>query len=125
MRDDVERLRLRTKDFAVRILRLCDTLPHTRSTNIIANQLLRSGTSPGAQYREAVRSRSDAELISKMESILQELDETTYWLALLVDANLVEKSLLEPLQKEADEPNRDLRVVGKEPEKALTGHLSV
>ncbi len=103
MRDDVARLRKRMTDFALRIMRVCDALPRTRSANTIAHQLLRAGTSPGAQYREGIRSRSDAELISKMESALQELEETSYWLELLVVHGIVSARKLAPLMKETDE----------------------
>src|SRR5204862_5496566 len=95
--------RQRTTEFARRIMRVCDALPRTRSANVIAYQLLRAGTSPGAQYREGIRSRSDAELISKMESALQELEETSYWLELLVDHQIVSSRKLSGLMKEADE----------------------
>src|SRR5688500_16062213 len=67
----------RTKAFALRIVRLSAALPHTREVDVIAKQVLRSGTSVGAQCREAYSSRSKAELISKLESALQELDETS------------------------------------------------
>lgn len=70
---------------------------------MIKRQLLRSGTSPGAHCREATRSRSNAEMISKIETALQELDESVYWMELLIDANIVEPKRLEVLMKEADE----------------------
>jgi len=69
-------------------------------------QAFRSGTSVGAQYREACRARSDAEIISKLESTLQELDETSYWLELLIESELVSSRMLEPLLREADELTR-------------------
>jgi len=96
-------LRLRTRDFSVRILRLGDSLPHTRSSDVIAHQIIRSGTSVGAHYREAARARSNAEVISKLETALQELDETDYWLELLVESKLVSSKKLEPLRKETNE----------------------
>jgi len=77
-------LKLRTKQFALRIIKLFSSLPKTAVAQVIGKQVLRSGTSVGAQYREACRSRSNSEFISKMTSSLQELDETTYWLDLLV-----------------------------------------
>ena len=103
MRDDVQRLRERTKRFAIRVIRLCGALPRARAADVIGRQLLRSGTSVGAQYREACRSRSNAELISKFESVLQELDETSYWLELLIEADLVAAERLQPLLDETDE----------------------
>jgi len=96
-------LALRTRAFGVRICRLCDSLPHSRSANVIAYQLLRAGTSVGAQYHEGIRSRSDAELISKMESSLQELEEAAYWLALPVELQIVTARRLAALRKENGE----------------------
>ena len=64
---------------------------------------MRSGTSVGAQYREAVRGRSDAEFVSKMESCLQELDETSYWLELIVDIGTFKKELIQPLIQDSNE----------------------
>lgn len=84
-------------------MRLGDSLPRSRSGNVVAYQLIRSGTSVGAHYREAMRSRSDAELISKFEGALMELEETTYWLELLVEHEIVSSRKLTPLLKEADE----------------------
>jgi four helix bundle protein len=98
-----EPLRQRTKRYALRIMRLSDSLPKKRSANVIAYQVLRSGTSVGAQYREALRARSDAEMISKFESVLQELDETAYWLELLMEDKIVAARKLEPLCRETDE----------------------
>jgi four helix bundle protein len=69
----------------------------------LGRQLLRSGTSVGAQYREACRARSPAEFVSKLESANQELDETHYWLELLMEAGLIPKRLLDPLAQEANE----------------------
>lgn len=70
---------------------------------MIKRQLLRSGTSPGAHCREASRSRSDAEMISKLETALQELDESLYWMELLIEAEITSREQLEPLMQEADE----------------------
>jgi len=93
----------RTRDFAVRVMRLGDSLPRSRSANVIAYQLMRSGSSVGAHYREAVRCRSNAEMISKFEGALMELEESAYWLELLVDLDIVTHSKLAPLRNEADE----------------------
>ncbi|MEM1013183.1 MAG: four helix bundle protein [Planctomycetota bacterium] len=78
-------------------------LPKTEESRVIGKQMLRSGTSVGAQYREARRARSDAESLSKITSAHQELEETTYWLELLVRCEIVPKSLLGDLLQEADE----------------------
>ncbi len=96
-------LRQRTKAFAIRIMRVCDAFPRTRSGNIVANQLVRSGTSPGAQYRECVHFRSSAEALSKMLSALQELEETVYWLEIIVDSRMLGARRLASLQREAQE----------------------
>jgi four helix bundle protein len=93
----------RTRSFAVRVMRLGDSLPRTRSANVIAYQLIKSGSSVGAHYREGMRSRSDAELVSKLEGGLMELEETTYWLSLLVDHGLVSQRRLAALCNEANE----------------------
>ena len=93
----------RTRAFALRVMRLGDSLPQKRSANVIAYQLIKSGSSVGAQYREATRSRSDAEMISKFEGALMELEETAYWLSLLADLELVPPHKLTSLRTEADE----------------------
>ncbi|MFB3922000.1 MAG: four helix bundle protein [Terriglobia bacterium] len=96
-------LRARTKAFALRVLRLFAALPKTSQAQVLGRQLLRSGTSGCAQYREATRARSGAEFISKIESALQELEETVYWLELLADSGIVKPSKLEQLHREAEE----------------------
>jgi four helix bundle protein len=98
-------LRMRTKEYALRIIRLTSALPKTTEAQVIGKQVLRSGTSIGAHYREAQRSRSQAEVISKLELALQELEETRYWIELLDDAGIVPSSRLEPLLGETDELN--------------------
>ena len=96
-------LKTRTKAFALRIIRLYSSLPKSTEAQVIGKQLLRSGTSVGAHYREACRARSTAEFISKIEGGLQELEESTYWLELLVEADIVPRTLLNGLMKESDE----------------------
>jgi len=93
----------RTKAFALRIIRLYVSLPKITETQVIGKQLLRSGTSVGAHVREGRRSRSNAELISKIEGGLQELEETVYWLELLVDAGIVKADRMKELIEEANE----------------------
>jgi four helix bundle protein len=99
-------LKRRTKEFALRIIRLYSSLGTNGAAGVIGKQLLRCGTSVGAQYREAARARSAAEFISKIESATQELDETIYWMELLQESALVEKRLLEGLRQEAEELTR-------------------
>ena len=96
-------LRLRTRAFAIRIVRLYTSLPKAAEAQVLGKQLLRSGTSVGAHYHEATRSRSNAEFISKIESGLQELEESIYWLNLLIDCGIVKKEKLSGLCKEANE----------------------
>ena len=96
-------LRVRTKAFALRIVRLYSALPKTTESQVLGKQMLRSGTSVGAHYREAKRARSAAEFVSKIEVGLQELEETIYWLELLHDAEIIQPSFLRGLLKEAQE----------------------
>ena len=93
----------RTKQFALRIIRLFSALPSSDLARVIGKQLLRSGTSVGANYREACRARSNAELISKLGIVTQELDETIYWMELLVEGEVVPAARLAELQTEAEE----------------------
>ena len=96
-------LRDRTKQFALRVIRVFSALPKSVETHVLGKQVLRSGTSVGAHYREAYRSRSQAEYISKMEVGLQELEETSYWLELLADSGIVKAPRLANLRDEATE----------------------
>ena len=81
-------LKGRTKAFALRVIRLYVALPKSVEAQVLGKQLLRSGTSVGAHYREAQRAKSDADFISKIEGALQELDETVYWLELVEEAGI-------------------------------------
>lgn len=103
MKKDENDLRDRTKDFALRIIRMFSVLAETTETQVLGKQLLRSGTSIGANYREAFRGRSKAEFVAKCFDCLREIEESAYWLELLVVANIVSAAKLEPLRKEADE----------------------
>ena len=96
-------LRERTKRFALRIIRLYSALPKSTEAQVIGKQLLRSGTSVGAHYREGTRSRSTAEFVSKIEGGLQELEESAYWMELLVEAEIIPETRLKELQQEANE----------------------
>ena len=96
-------LRDRTREFSLRIIRLCSVLPLQRDADVIARQLLSSGTSPGAHFREALRARSKAEYVAKINSGLMELEETLYWLEILEGSGLMEPRRLEPLQNETSE----------------------
>lgn len=97
-------LRRRTKAFGASVVRFYGTLERSREElRILGRQVLRSGTSVGAQYREASRARSAEEFISKLECCVQEADETLYWLELLEEECKVPKDRISPLSKEADE----------------------
>jgi four helix bundle protein len=96
-------LRIRTKEFALRIVNLYRNLPHTEEAKVIGKQVLRSGTSVGANYRAACRSRSKAEFISKISIVLEEADETVFWLELLLQAEIFPHSKIEGLLAEANE----------------------
>jgi len=100
---NVQDLRTRTSEFALRIIRLYVGLPKTTEAQVIGKQVLRSGTSIGAHYREGHRAKSDADIVNKFETALQELDETDYWLELLVKAGIVPATKLETLRNETNE----------------------
>jgi four helix bundle protein len=93
----------RTKSFSLRILKLVDRLPRTMSGRAIGNQLVRCGTSIGANYRAACRSRSRAEFAAKLGVVAEEADETVYWLELLQDGKLLSETELSGVSKEANE----------------------
>ena len=96
-------LRQRTKEFALRIIRLVEALPRGRTADVIGGQLLRSGTSVGSNYRSACRARSTADFISKMGIVEEEADESLFWMELLVEAELMGEQRMQDLMKEADE----------------------
>jgi four helix bundle protein len=93
----------KTMDFGLAVIRLYSALPNTAPAQVMGRQLLRCGTSIGAQYREACRARSDAEFISKLESSLQEVEESIYWLDLLDRSSNAEQMLLKPIRDLAEE----------------------
>jgi four helix bundle protein len=99
----MEGLRDRTKSFALRVLRLYSKLPKSTEAQVLGKQILRSGTSVAANFREASRARSDAEFASKLGIVEQELDETMLWLELLGESGVVKADLLAPLRTEAEE----------------------
>ena len=103
MKEQANDLRVRTKAFSLRIIRLFSALPSTTVAQVIGKQLLRSATAVGAHYREAGRARSPAEFVSKLEVALQELDESLYWMELLVEGEIIPVARLESLCQEADE----------------------
>ena len=96
-------LRPRTKEFALRVIRLFASLPRSDEARVIGKQMLRSGTSVGANYREACRARSKAEFAAKAGDCLREIDETGYWFELLVDSEIRSGEEITGLQKECNE----------------------
>jgi len=84
----------RTKDIAVRIVKVVESLPRTRSADVIGKQLLRSGTSIGANYRAACRGKSTADILHKLAIVEEEADESLYWIELLVESNLLPEKKL-------------------------------
>ena len=98
-----EELKERTKRFALRIIKLVGSLPKTTVGRAIGNQLVRSGTSVGANYRSACRGRSKADFIAKLGIVVEETDESEFWLELLIDGKIVKRELVEPLLKETGE----------------------
>ncbi len=96
-------LRERTKAFALRIVKMFSALPRTTEAQVIGKQALRSGTSIGANYREAYRARSKPEFISKLGDCLKELEETAYWLELLAESGILPATRLTALQDECNQ----------------------
>ena len=96
-------LKDRTKAFVLRIIRLCTALPKQGAARVIGEQVLRSGTSVGANYREAIQARSKAEFVAKLGDSLKEIEETQYWLELLIEGGIVPAHKLYGLHTEACE----------------------
>jgi four helix bundle protein len=103
MPTQAEQLRARTKKFAIRTVQLFKALPKTDEARIMGKQVLRSGTSVAANYRAVCRSRSKAEFISKMGIVVEEADETTFWLELLHETGIVPEVRLRELLAETNE----------------------
>ncbi len=100
---DAETLKRRTREFAVRVMRLVDQLPKTTSARVVGGQLVRCGTSVGANYHIACRARSKAEFVAKVGIVLEESDECLFWLQLIVDAGLMPARRIHALLDEARE----------------------
>ncbi len=93
----------RTKQIALRVIRLVESLPDTNSAQIIGKQLLRSATSVGANYRTACRGKSTADILHKLSIVEEEADESLYWLELLIESNIVSETKLSALMKDTNE----------------------
>ena len=100
---DEHELKQRTKQFALRVMKLVAALPKSIEGRAIANQLVRSGTSVGANYRAACRARSKAEFIARLGVVEEEADESAFWMELIIDGKLMDKKLVEPLLQETNE----------------------
>jgi four helix bundle protein len=100
---DAEDLKKRTKKFALRILKLVAALPDTIEGRVIGGQLAKAGTSVGANYRSACRGRSRAEFVAKLGIVEEEADESSYWLELVIEGNLLKRGRVEPLLSESNE----------------------
>lgn len=98
-----EDLKKRTKEYALRVIKLVKALPSTVEGRAIGNQLIRSGTSVGANYRAVCRARSTAEFIAKLGVVIEEADESAFWLELIIDSHLLKKELVESLLAETNE----------------------
>jgi len=98
-----DELKDRFKQFALRIIRLCQSLPKEKTADVIRGQLLRAGTSTGANYRAACRAKSTADFIYKLGIVEEELDESLYWMELLIEAKILKEHLVSELMKEGNE----------------------
>src|ERR1043165_6246664 len=98
-----ENLKLRTKQFALRVIKLVESLPHDPTANVLGRQLLRAGTSVGANYRAACRRKSTADFISKMGTVEEEADESGYWMELLAESGKIKPGKISALMQEASE----------------------
>ncbi len=98
-----DELKKRTKQFGLRVIRLVESLPETKTASTIGYQLLRSGTSVGANYRAACRGRSKAEFIAKLGIVEEEADESAYWIEMLIEAKILRPDPVSQLLAEAEE----------------------
>ena len=110
---DKEELKLRTKRFAINIIKLVDELPQKRSINVLSNQLLRCSSSIGANYRSACKGKSTADFINKIIIVEEEADESIYWLELLEESGLNNREDIQKLKKEANELTAIFTAIGK------------
>jgi len=98
-----DEMKARTRAFSLRIIKLVEAMPSGRTADVIGKQLLRSGTSVGANYRAACRAKSNADFIAKMGIVEEEADESAFWSDLIVESGLMKKELVEPLMNEANQ----------------------
>ena len=98
-----EEMKARTRSFALRVIRLAESLPNTPAASVVRNQIIRCGTSVGANYRVACRAKSRRDFVAKMGIVEEEADETLYWIELLIDADLIKRERVTALLRESDE----------------------
>jgi four helix bundle protein len=103
---DAEELKQRTKRFALRVLKLVTALPNNLAGRVVGDQLVRAGTSVASNYRAACRGRSRAEFIAKLGIVVEEADESAFWLELIIESSLLRAKLVQPLLDEANELTR-------------------
>ena len=100
---DKEELKERFRKFSLRIIKMVDSMPNTISGNAIARQIIRSGTSPAANYRAACIAKSGKDFLNKLKMVEEEIDETTHWLSIIIDSEMLEKDRIKPLYEESVE----------------------
>ena len=108
-----DEIKIRTKQFALKVIELIEDIPKTNVGNVITRQIIRSGTSVAANYRAACRAKSNADFVYKITIVEEECDETLFWLELMKEANLLKGEKLETLLKEADELTAIFTASGK------------
>ena len=122
MKDENNDLKARTKEFALRVIRMYAALPKSAEGQVLGKQVLRSGTSVGANYREACRARSKAEFVAKIGDCLKELDETLYWLELLRETQTLASEAVHLLAKECNELLAIFTAISKKTKASLATH---
>lgn len=98
-----DEMKARTRAFSLRVIKLVEAMPSGRTADVLGKQLVRSGTSVGANYRAACRAKSNADFIAKMGIVEEEADESAFWLDLIVESGLMKKELVESLTDEANQ----------------------
>lgn len=99
----IRKLQHRTKKFAIEIIEMCNHLPKNKASDVVSYQIIKSATSQAANYRAACRARSKAEFFAKMSIVVEESDETSFWLEMLKDARLIDDDTFQKLHQESEE----------------------
>lgn len=121
---DEQEMKKRTKQFGLRVMKLVGALPENSVGRAIGSQLIRSGTSVGANYRSACRGRSKAEFVAKLGIVVEEADESAYWLELIIEGELLAANLVEPLLQEANELTAIMVASRKSAQKSIANRKS-